>query len=289
MKITNRSDLPDALVAAVESDPYSKGESDFSVTELIGPPRIGALKAQHKGEVERDVEDMLYSLYGQVAHGILERANRTGFAEKRLYTTIEGSVVSGQLDTLDIQNGVLSDWKFTTAWKFKSGQESPPEFVQQLNMQLELLRCNGMDAQALQIVGLLRDFSKLEAKRSFDYPQRSVMIMPILMWPREKTQAFMRERVILHKQARVTLPECTPEERWTRPTVYAVMKEGAARASKLCDSEEEAKAVAAAGKNLQVVARPGAHIRCENYCDVSAFCTQFNQPQGANEEESEAV
>lgn len=289
MKINNRSGLPDALVAAVENDPYSKGASDFSVTELIAPPRIGALKAQYKDQIERDAEDMLYSLYGQVIHGILERANRTAFAEKRLFMTVEGSVVSGQLDTLDLEDGILSDWKFTTAWKFKAGQEAPPEFVAQLNLQLELLRNNGMDAKVLQIVGLLRDFSKLEAKRNFDYPRRSVQIMPIPVWERARTQAYLRERVILHKQARITLPECSAEERWERPTVYAVMKEGRVKAAKLCDSESEARAYIGDAKDLRIVLRPGELIRCENYCDVSAFCTQFNQPRGANENESEAV
>lgn len=277
MRLTNSSGLPEALVRAVSNDPYTKGDSEFSVTELISPPRQAALKAKHSHEIEEDVEDRLYSLYGQITHLILERANGKAIAEKRYFGTIAGARVSAQVDTLDLEGGILSDWKFTTAYKFKGGQAPPSEWEMQLNFQLELLRQNGLDAKVLQIVGLIRDFSKLEARRDANYPQKSVQIMPIDLWERSRTVKLFEERVILHRQARITLPECNDEERWARPTKYAVMREGQVRAVKLFDDQAGAEEYAKGGKGLKVETRPGELVRCQNYCVVSQFCSQFQK------------
>lgn len=277
MRLTNLSGLPEALVRAVSNDPYTKGDAEFSITELISPPRQAALKVQHRHEIEEDVEDRLYSLYGQMVHGILERANANDLAEKRFFGEIAGARVSGQIDTLELVDGVLTDWKFTTAYKFKANQPVPPEWTMQLNFQLELLRQNGLDAKVLQIVGLIRDFSKLEARRDANYPQKSVQIMPIDLWERSRTVKLFEERVTLHRQARVTLPECNDEERWARPTKYTVMREGQVRAVKLFDDQAGAEEYAKGGKGLKVETRPGELVRCSNYCSVAQFCSQFQK------------
>ena len=158
MKITNSLGLPEAIVKAVENDPYSKGDAEFSVTELLSPPRQRALRIAHKEELTEDVKDRLWALYGQIAHLILERANMNDLAEKRLFGEIEGVRVSGQFDTLCIEDGTLSDYKFTTVWGFKASTKPKVEWIAQLNMQLELLRQNGLEAKSLRIVGLLRDW-----------------------------------------------------------------------------------------------------------------------------------
>src|SRR5260221_4572794 len=164
MKVTNKNNVPEALVNAVKNDSYNRGESDFTVTELLKPPRQLALQKLHEDEIEEDVESMIYRLYGQVAHGILERANELDIAEKRYFATISGKRVSGQIDTLSLRGGILSDFKFSTVWKFKQNAPPDPDFVAQLNMQLELLRQNGFDASKIQIVGLIRDYRLREAR-----------------------------------------------------------------------------------------------------------------------------
>jgi hypothetical protein len=275
MKFSNRSGLPDALVNAIKNDPYDKGGSEFSVTQLIGPARQAALRETHKDEIEEDAEERLFAFYGQIGHGILERANRNAIAEKRYHGVIGGATVSGQLDTLDLDGGTLSDWKFTTSWGFKPGTPPKPEWVQQLNMQLELLRQNGMNATKLQIVGLLRDFSKMEAMRNQDYPRQPVVIMPIPMWDRAKTVEFMWSRIVAHREARKMLPECTNEERWAKPDVHAVMKRGRKSAVRLYDTAAEALAHAGTSSDLSVQFRRGTNTRCEAYCNISKFCAQF--------------
>jgi hypothetical protein len=273
MKLTNRLGLPEPLVAAVTNDGYTKGGADISVTELLAPPRQVALKRQHEDAISEDVSERIWSLLGQSIHTILERANETGIAERRLTITVEGWTVSGGMD-LVCKDRVLSDYKTTTAYKFKGGK-APIEHEQQLNCYAEILRQNGEAVSALQIVGILRDWSKLEAARDADYPQTQVVMISVPMWPQAKAQAFMRERVILHKQARVTLPLCSGEDRWAKPDTFAVKKQGAARATRVYDNEDEAIHHAKQDSSLFVEARKGESTRCKHYCAVARFCAQY--------------
>lgn len=274
MRLTNNARLPDAIFQAVAADPYSRGDADISVTGLISPPRKVALEAAHAGELVEDASDRIWSLLGQSIHTILERANRKGIAERRLSITVEGWKISGGMDLYD-EDGVLVDYKTTSAWSCKGGVKD--EWTHQLNIYAEILRANGHPVKGLRIVAILRDWSKLEARRDPQYPQSQVISSPVELWPAERAQKFIRERVILHQQARVSLPLCTPEERWAKPTKYALMKKGGVRAVKLYDSEADANAHASTdSKNLRVEVRPGEATRCEAYCAAAKFCTQFN-------------
>jgi hypothetical protein len=273
MKLTNRLGLPDPIVAAVANDGYTKGGADISVTELLAPPRQIALKRQHEDEISEDASERIWSLLGQSIHTILERANQTGIAERRLTATVEGWTVSGGMD-LVCKDGVLSDYKVTTGYKFKGGK-APIEHEQQLNCYAEILRQNGETVKGLQIVGILRDWSKLEAARDADYPQTQVVMIAVPMWPANKAAAFLRERVILHQQSRVTLPLCSTEDRWAKPDTWAVIKQGAKRASRVYENEEEAIAHAKQDSSLYVEKRVGQSTRCLHYCAASRFCSQW--------------
>lgn len=240
MILTNNKNLPEAIVSAIQNDPYSKQGADFSVTELIKPPRIRALELKHKSDITEDVSDRLWSLYGQIGHGILERANMADLAEKRFFANIEVShddhiktyVLSGQLDTLSLKDNTLSDYKFTTSWSFMANKEPKPEYVAQLNMQNYLLNVNGLKAEKLQIVGLLRDWQILQAKKNKDYPQVQIAIQPIPMWSFEETENYIKERVRLHLEALSVLPECDKDDHW-------------------------------------------GWKRCASYCSASAYCEQY--------------
>lgn len=285
MKLTNRSNLPQAIVDAVRNDGYSKGDADISVTELIGPPRISALKREHADEIVEDASDRIWSLFGQAIHTILERANRQGIAERRLKMTVEDWVISGGMDLYQ-EDGALVDYKTTSAWSVKGGVKD--EWTTQLNVYAEILRSNGHPVSGLKIVAILRDWSKLEARRDPAYPQRQVETYTVDLWPAEQAQKYVRERVILHKQARVKLPECSTEDRWAKPAKYALMKVGGKRAVKLYDTEAEARAHASVDpKNLRVEVRPGESTRCEAYCSVAQFCTQFQQSKAASQPQAE--
>lgn len=287
MRITNRSNFPEALVKAVENDDYDKGKCDYSVTELLKPPRQTALAHLFKADMVDDVEDRLWSLYGQIAHLILERANMADLVEKRFFAEFElpdgrKFTVSGQVDTLSLIKGILSDWKFTTSWGFKLGKPAKPEWVAQLNMQLEILRRNGLDANVLQIVGLLRDWSKLEALRTSDYPKKGIITVPIEIWSREQTTTFIMDRITIHENAKTVrsaadLPECTPEERWAKQDIWAVMRGERAIRFGLCFTEDAANQMQMKNSGTRIEFRSGFSTRCSAYCSVSEFCSQYQK------------
>lgn len=276
MKLTNRMNLPQPLVDAVRNDSYDgpKDPNSISVTTLLKPPRMVALEKQFAEQLEEDASERIWSLMGQVVHGILERADKTGVAERRLTIQVEGWTVSGAMDRYIY--GTLQDYKTVTAYKFKDGGV-PIEYEQQLNIYSEILRQHGHPVDRAEIVGILRDWSKLEARRDANYPQTQVLVRPVLLWPSDRAQKFIRERVILHQQARVTLPMCSGDDRWARPDKFAVMKAGASKATKLYDNHADAEKHATTDKNYSVEIRVGENIRCANYCAVSEFCSQYQE------------
>jgi len=282
MNLTNRLRLPKAIVDAVANDPYDKGDCDFSCTELLKPPKMCALERLHQDEITEDVSDRLWSLYGQVAHTILERANRVDLCEERYFAKFGSHTVSAQIDTMCIESGMLTDYKFTSAYKFKNKTPSE-EWAQQMNIQLEILRKNNINPTALQIVGLLRDWSKTNALRDENYPQTPIKEVFIPIWARVDTQRFIKQRINEHLRARGRPQEtvCSQNERWATDDKWAVMIRGRKRAYKLCDNAEYATILKAKliydKKKAYVEIRKGESKRCQAYCSAAPFCDQWKE------------
>jgi hypothetical protein len=107
------------------------------------------------------------------------------------------------------------------------------------------------------------------------------MTIPIQMWPLDYTRRFLEERVRLHQEARGEAsyadpkwPECTDEERWAKPTTWAVQKPGAKKAWRVFNSFMTAHELAERSNEMICVERPGSNPKCESYCDVRKFCDQ---------------
>src|SRR5439155_22425448 len=212
-KIENRLGLPEPLVNAVRNDPYDSKGSDITVTQLLKPPRAVALECEHRDEIVEDASERLWALVGQIGHSILERGSKHELTERRLFTEINGWKVSGQVDL--IPPDLLIDYKFTSLWTTKNGLKL--EWSQQVNMLHLLCVRNGIQIVKAQIVAIYRDWSKLEARRSPDYPQMQVQLFDVPLWSFAQAEAYMLERVKTHQEARKSLPECTSEERWEKP------------------------------------------------------------------------
>jgi hypothetical protein len=96
----------------------------------------------------------------------------------------------------------------------------------------------------------------------------------------EEIETFIREKITVYKQyqeaADDDIPPCSPDERWAKPTKYAVMKTGNKRAVRVMDTQEEAEKLAAdLGKNHYMEIRPGESTRCMDYCSCCEFCNFF--------------
>jgi hypothetical protein len=284
MKLTNRLNLPEPFVRAVSEKTYDNQGSWRTITELIGPPKIAHLKRKHEHEIEVDASELVYTFQGEIAHALVERAAKTmckqgWLSEQRLFTEVEGKKISGAYDLYNPKTGELIDVKNSTAYKAKKGQ-APEEWIQQTNLLAYLLRQAGSTVKSIRILLVVRDFSKQEARRNPDYPQNNVLFMEVPIWEDDKSKAYLHERVRLHIRAETTEVECSPEERWAKPTIWAIKKRGQSRAitGGLFADERIAKdKLAELGSGYEIEHRPGANTRCELYCPVAKFCAQYQK------------
>lgn len=286
MKITNKFNVPETLVALASRDYYTKGQSDYSVTEIISPPRIQRLRRKHFEEIEQDVSDMLWMLLGTALHVVAERSEVSGHTnEERLSAGVNGIILSGAIDLQkDEADGItITDYKFTSAWALMNDK---PEWEQQQNIYKYLVeRVKKKPVKGLKICALIRDWSRRDAQNKPDYPQAPIQIVDIPMWTFDRTEAFIKERVELHRDSKVNadwgeeLPLCTEEERWVRQTTYAVKKDGRKTAIRVFDTQDEADALLKEMPEKDkgfIEIRKGEAVRCTgNFCGVSQWCSQY--------------
>ena len=117
MIITNKYGLPEPLVTLAKKEYYSKGKSDYSVTELMSPPRVQRLRAQNDGMMVQDVSEMLWPLLGSALHVVMERGETEGWtSEERLFAKVDDVTISGAIDLQEnTPEGVgIVDYKFTS-------------------------------------------------------------------------------------------------------------------------------------------------------------------------------
>jgi hypothetical protein len=284
MKITNNLGLPTPLVRAVTFSEYDRKGCDYTITQLLRPPRIAALERQHREELTEDASDRLWLLLGSAGHEVLRRsADAQGIVEERAIVEIDGHKVGGQLDYA-ISDGSMWDYKFTSFWAVKDGPR--PDWVQQLNCYHYLCAQYGVEIAKLQIVAIFRDWSKREAERNKDYPQQQVKLFDLPLWIPEVTLSFLRRRIAVHEEAKTTLPQCTDEEVWAKPNTWAVKKRGNVKALRVYNNELEATQhlanLATEPNKLEMEFRPGERPRCESYCSVAQWCQQFQQWKAAH-------
>lgn len=225
MRVTNELGLPQALVRAVESDDYDKGEADFSATELLRPAHqrnLFMLYEDHPALTE-DVSDRIWALLGKVAHKILEdHASKDVITEERLFRDIEvdgqSYTISGAMDVqmIDGPDGnpqwLINDWKVTSVGTLMYGEYPKDDWVHQLNI-YQWLRGEPTE---LQITAILRDFKKSQVGKKWrgakrEHPDRPVKVVPIESWALPRTEDFIREQI---RRLTTSTEVCSKEERW---------------------------------------------------------------------------
>ncbi len=292
MKITNKHNVPETLVALASRDYYSKGRADYSVTEIISPPRIQRLRREHHESMEQDVSDMLWQLLGSALHVVAERGVADNhITEERIIADIGDVKLSGAIDIQRVTDEgiIITDYKFTSAWALR---QDKPEWEAQQNIYAWLVeKVKGKKVIGVQICALIRDWSRREASVKADYPQAPIQVLELPLWPLEKTEAYIKERIEAHRMSKVQadwgdeLPPCSDDDRWVRETKFAVKREGRKTAIRVLDTQHEADELAEKEKGY-VEVRKGEAIRCTgNFCGVAQWCNQYQQSlKEANDE-----
>ena len=291
MKITNNHNLPDAFLNFARDDKYSRGKADISVTTLIDGPRIRLMKDLHDEEIETDVVDMIWALFGTAVHHVLESADdpENVQVEERLYAEIANWTLSGALDHQEVlPDGTvqITDYKVTSAWSVILGKV---EWERQQNCYAWLVENSlaGANRQKkvskLRICAILRDWQRRRAQFDKEYPQSPIVIVELPLWSEKEREDYIYDRIDVHQSAQMDydlydkVPLCSDGDQWAKPNQWAVKEKGKKRALKLWDSEEDANEhVASSDKKLEIEFRKGDKTRCEgNYCNVAEFCEQF--------------
>jgi len=286
-KITNQYGLPEIIAQAIRNRHYSKGDADFSATELQKPPLLRRLELQYEDDIEEDVVDMVWSLFGDAVHYVVAQGAETELAEYRWSAEIEvdGTTfkLSGQADSLDLKENKLDDWKTTKVWAVKDGLKS--DWIAQVNVYRWILAMCGIEVDTLNIGCFFKDWSHREKQRyGSDYPPAPVWLYPVPVWNLTDTEEYIRAKIREHQ---VPVPrDCTDEERWKRIDKYTLMKKGRKSAVKVEDSEDDLYAYIK-DKDIEISSktkyylevRPGAYVRCtegstegRTWCSVSAWC-----------------
>lgn len=285
--ITNKYNIPKPIYDAVNTQ-YKPQEDRFSVTDLIGPVLIRRLKIEHWDDLVEDASDRMWMLLGSaVDHIISKQIQNTAFVQQKIEIPIDGAIVVGKPDIFYPQTGRIEDWKVTSVWSFLLGNKT--DWEKQLNCYAWLVRhCKyGIedDVKTLTINAILRDWQKSKMLRDKDYPRIPFVSKEIPLWTFEEQQKYIEQQLEYHRMAEPE--ECSPEDKWEKPTTYAVMKKGRKSALRVLDNEEtasqwcldndyakhsEEQNAFELNTGIEIVERPGECVRCENYCPVRMVC-----------------
>lgn len=305
--LTNKLNLPEPFLRAAEAAAYSKGDAQYSVTELIKPPRLAALSRLYRDVIVEDVADCMPSLMGRMFHLMLERAGAPvtkAILEERLYANVNGVVISGAMDhtvlwTDGPDRGTLDDYKSCSVYSVTKGTKF--EWEAQLNIYHWLRHLHGQVVDRLRIIAWMKDWfisrAMASAKSGGNYPPHEIAVIDVPMWDFKQTELYVAERIALHQEADAwaaataagqltdtTEPLCADEDRWRDKVQWAVMKQGRKTAIKKYDTEAEANFIAAQQKGGYVEIRGGTYKRCLLYCPVgrAGLCEQWERDKAAN-------
>jgi len=288
MKLTNNFGMPETILNVIARPQYSKGKANMSVTELLNSPRIVQLKRKHWEDLTEDAADMVWSIFGTAIHNVLEHGKGDNhIVEERIHIELDGMHISGAIDLQEVEPDgiILSDYKTVGAWSVINEKQ---DWHNQLNSYAFLVEAaKNLPVTKLQIVAIVRDWSRRDAATREGYPKAPIVVIDIPLWPFEERLAYVRSRISLHGDALFEMetdgemPECTPEECWEKPTVYALKKDGNVRAKSVHETSEAAETALAAatekakkGEKFLIEVREGGRTRCESFCQVAPYCQQ---------------
>jgi len=281
MKITNKLNLPEGFVKAVSTEKHN-APSCLSATTLIQGVKQIILTDRYWDVLEEDVSDRIWAIFGSAVHSILESEGEYDFTEQDMSHKVGDITVTGTIDCYNMKHGIIDDYKTASVVKVKFGNYT--DWYLQGMIYAWLLTKNNFTVNKCRFIALLKDHSKTDALRERDYPKEPVYIykFPVTQKDLFKIGIFIKDKVKEYQHCSLLsdndIPPCSPEERWERPAVFAVMKPGLKRAVRLFDRQKDAELLAETkGGNHYVEYRQGESVRCRSYCLCKKFCNFYNE------------
>lgn len=286
MKLTNNLKLPKPFVDAVSRE-YEYKDKRYSVTTVIKGTKEILLQRRHDKEIEQDVADMIWLIFGTAIHSVLENGQEGNDEIKESKVHIEmpnGYTLSGQQDLYSESLKRITDYKSGTVWKVIFGDWE--DYRKQCLIYAHMFRKIGFEVDNAEIVMLLKDWSATKAKTDSSYPKHPVHIQHFDFTEQDfkdieqELIAKFEEIERMEKLDDDAIPECSPEQRWATPTKYALMKKGRKTAVKLYDNEKDAEAAAESNIDCYVEVRKGEDKKCTEYCNCCEFCNYWKEHYG---------
>lgn len=288
-RITNKLNLPKQLVDLINND-YQPKEHQYSCTTILKPTRQVILERRHNDEIEQDVSEMVWCIFGILAHSIIENSQEDvgQFKEEKLKVDLgkyckelEGYYLSGRSDMIDLLDKCITDWKTASCWKviYKDFEDWRKEML----IYAWAVKDMGFEIDKAQAIAFLKDHNKTKAKVDSKYPQLPVWVEKFKFTNKdfEDIEEFIKNRFLeLKKYEDVPdeeLPMCSMEERWNEGDKYIVIKKGNKRATKIHETLEEAqKHLDNLEKNYpgvyEIQERIGGDKKCLEYCSCCKYC-----------------
>lgn len=270
MKITNKLGLPSAFVN-IANEQREFTPKHYSVTTILKPTRMILLDRRYNDEIEQDVSDMVWLVWGTAVHHVLEHADDKNMTEFRLTQHIrDGYYLTGQIDLYNNDTCAIEDYKTASVWKVLNRDFD--DWDKQGLMYAWLLITNGIHVEEIKFHALLKDWSPSKAKYDNNYPEHPIYTHTVKVSTSnlQEIREFITKRfdeLIAYETAN-ELPLCTETERWATPTKYAHMKQGRKSAIKLYDDYPNITL----GKDEYIEIREGEDKRCQDYCSVCQKC-----------------
>ena len=266
----------------VKESNYKPKEKSFGVTTLLAPTQLSVLQRRHFDELSEDISDMTNLIFGTALHNEIKRYDKTEYSEFYLnYEIKDGYRLSGQIDLYDEKNFEIVDYKTAGSWKIM--KQDFDDWFKQGAMYAWLLLKNGKIVEKCRFIAFIKDFSKSKSKYTKDYPKE-----PIYVYEFKITSSVLQdiEKYIYKKFDEIIgsenkkdheLVNCSNKETWYTGDKFAVMKQGSSRAQKIFDTNNEASNYISEKKQsgLYIEKRTGSHRRCDEFCPVRQFCSQY--------------
>jgi hypothetical protein len=264
--------FPTPFMRALAKDDYDSGDSDFTVTQIIGRPLRSFLALSN--EPQSSPYSNLKALIGTAIHAVLEANIDFSIGERgeeRIYKNVLGSKIGCKFDFCDPSVRTLYDYKTHN----NVIDEPKPEHIKQVQMNGAIANHNGIVVDYVAIVYIQLDWSLMQSQANPSYPQSP---FKIFAYTHEQKYADNLLLVLTkeHQDAVAGSPRpCTMDEQWAKPDQWALKKIGAKRATKIYDIKEDAIAAMKAGHVIE--RRPASKTFCENFCGFAHCCPQFKK------------
>lgn len=284
MKITNKLNLPDMLQRAAEKE-YTYRDKRYSITSLLDPDRVLMLKRRHNDEIEQDVSECIWMLWGSVVHYALEtgiECRENEYVEEHLeYTFPSGYTLSGIIDHVE---DYIDDYKTTSVWTVIYGSNNE-HWKKQLQMGAYLhYKEHGNWINKGRIIAILKDFNKRDSLTKDNYPKLPVQVINFDLGTPEEVEEWIVKRFkrieYLEKLSDLDLPLCNMEERFNTGNKYAVKKKVWKKAFRVFDSLDEARELLIELEQkypgeYEIEERIGEDKKCKDYCSCCQFCPYY--------------